>query len=274
MNMSAKYKMKHFQVKNTAMSKKPIIFNSIQKFIEYRNLNLKKSTLGFIPTMGALHSGHESLLQKSVSENEFTLLSIYVNPTQFNNPDDLLKYPKTWDKDVELASKNNVDFILAPEFNEIYSDNYRYKISESEFSKILCGAHRPGHFDGVLTVVMKLLNIAQANKAYFGEKDFQQLQLIKDLVSTFFMSTEIISCPTLRETDGLAMSSRNIRLSAEGRKKAPLIFKALTNSATLVEARRQLENQKIQIEYLEEHFGRRFIAAFIDQVRLIDNVKK
>lgn len=249
------------------------IFNSIADFIRFRNENLKFKKVGFVPTMGALHAGHASLLKESAADCEVTVLSIYVNPTQFNNPDDLKKYPRTWEADLQLAQQNGAQIVISPQYEEMYSDNYRYKVTENEFSKILCGVHRPGHFDGVLTVVMKLLNIVDADRAYFGEKDFQQLQLIKDMTKNFFMKTEIVACPTLREKDGLAMSSRNVRLTETGRLKAPAIFAALKNSKSAAEAREQLQKQNIEVEYLEEHFGRRFIAAFIDQVRLIDNVQ-
>lgn len=249
------------------------IFDSITDFIRFRNENLKTKKVGFVPTMGALHAGHASLLKQSAADCEVTVLSIYVNPTQFNNPDDLKKYPRTWEADLQLAQQNGAKIVISPQYEEMYSDNYRYKVTENEFSKILCGAHRPGHFDGVLTVVMKLLNIVDADRAYFGEKDFQQLQLIKDMTKNFFMKTEIVACPTLREKDGLAMSSRNVRLTEAGRLKAPAIFAALKNSNSAAQAREQLQKQNIEVEYLEEHFGRRFIAAFIDQVRLIDNVQ-
>lgn len=249
------------------------IFESIAEFIKYRDQHLVSKKVGFVPTMGALHEGHASLLRQSTQENEVTVLSIYVNPTQFNNTDDLKKYPRTWEVDIEVAKKYGATIVISPRYEEMYADNYRYKVTEGEFSKILCGAHRPGHFDGVLTVVMKLLNIVNASKAYFGEKDFQQLQLIKDMSRSFFMKTEIVPCPTLREKDGLAMSSRNVRLTETGRKKAPMLYEALKNAKTVAEAREKLQNQNIEVEYLEEHFGRRFIAAFIDQVRLIDNVQ-
>jgi len=249
------------------------IFESVAEFIQYRDQNLSHKKVGFVPTMGALHEGHASLLQKSAQENDVTVLSIYVNPTQFNNPEDLKKYPRTWEADLEIAKKNGAQIVISPKYEEMYADNYRYKVTESEFSKILCGAHRPGHFDGVLSIVMKLLNIVSPQKAYFGEKDYQQLQLIKDMTLSFFMKTEIVPCPTLREKDGLAMSSRNVRLTEAGRKKAPAIYEALKNSKSAHEARERLLSQNVEVEYLEEHFGRRFIAAFIDQVRLIDNVQ-
>jgi pantoate--beta-alanine ligase len=223
--------------------------------------------------MGALYDGHASLLKKSASENDVTVLSIFVNPTQFNNPEDLKKYPRTWEADVEIAKAAGTNVILSPSYEELYADNYRFKISESEFSKKLCGAYRPGHFDGVLTVVMKLLGIVAADRAYFGEKDYQQLQLITDMVGTFFIRTEIIPCPIVRESDGLAMSSRNVRLSAEGRKKASLLYKVLCDGLSFEKAKSVLRDSQIEVEYLEEHFGRRFIAAYLEGVRLIDNVK-
>jgi pantoate--beta-alanine ligase len=249
------------------------IFDSISNFISFRKTHLISKKIGLVPTMGALHTGHASLVQTSARQNEITILSIYVNPTQFNNPEDLKKYPRTWEADLKLAQQSGAQIVIAPQYEEIYADQYRYKITESEFSKILCGQFRPGHFDGVLTIVMKLLQIVQADNAYFGEKDFQQLQLIKDMAAAFFIKSDIIGCPTFREDDGLAMSSRNLRLTAEGRKKSPLIFKAITEADSIETARKVLEKEKIEVEYLEEHYGRRFIAAYIDQVRLIDNVK-
>jgi len=253
------------------MGKTPLIFHSIKEFIAYRDALPATTRVGFVPTMGALHAGHAQLLARSSAENEINVLSIYVNPTQFNNPEDLKKYPKTWEADLQLASAHGVNVVLVPVYEEIYVDQYRYQISENDFSKKLCGAHRPGHFDGVLTIVMKLLQIVRPQRAYFGEKDFQQLRLIQDLAGSFFVRTEIIPVPTMREEDGLAMSSRNVRLTPEGRKKAPLIYQAL-KAHDLNIARKQLDESGIEVEYLEEIFNRRFVAAIIDGVRLIDNV--
>lgn len=249
------------------------VFNSIKEFILFRdslNNNLK---VGFVPTMGALHQGHANLIKRCSRENDVAILSIFVNPTQFNNPEDLKKYPRTFDQDVKIANENGAQVIISPTFEEIYPDNYKYQISENSFSKILCGKHRPGHFDGVLTVVMKLLQIVNPNNSYFGEKDFQQLQLIKDMTKAFFLRTQIVSCETIREEDGLALSSRNIRLSTEGRKHAPFIYKAIVKYSDTDQAKEFLKSNAIELEYLEEHFGRRFIAVNIDGVRLIDNVE-
>ncbi len=247
------------------------IFESIAEFMKYRSS--LHGSVGFVPTMGALHQGHASLLRQSVSENDFTVLSIYVNPTQFNNPEDLQKYPKTLDADLAMAKDCNVHAVILPQFQEIYADNYRYVISEKNFSNELCGAHRPGHFDGVLTVVMKLFNMVSPQKAYFGEKDFQQLLLIEDMVKTFFMKVQIVRGPTVREESGLAMSSRNTRLSNEGRKKAALIYQFLKNEKTIEDVKNQLLKNGFIIDYVEQKFNRRFVAATLENVRLIDNVE-
>ncbi|MEK6628826.1 MAG: pantoate--beta-alanine ligase [Bdellovibrionota bacterium] len=249
------------------------VFESIHKFMIYRDSLKADLKIGFVPTMGALHGGHAELIKRSSQENDLTVLSIFVNPTQFSNSDDLKKYPRTWESDIKVAETSGADIVLAPNFEEAYPDNYKFKLSENEFSLILCGAHRPGHFDGVLTVVMKLLQIVNPNRAYFGEKDFQQLKLIQDMTAALFLRTQIVACATRREEDGLAMSSRNVRLSPEGRKKAPLLYKALLEYSDFAEAKNFLNSHGIEVEYFEQHFSRRFIAAMIDGVRLIDNVK-
>ncbi|MBV2169569.1 MAG: pantoate--beta-alanine ligase [Bdellovibrio sp.] len=233
----------------------------------------KKGSVGFVPTMGALHAGHEELLRRARKENDFVVLSIFVNPTQFNDPTDLEKYPKTWEQDLEMAKRNGVDAILFPQYKDMYPDEYRYKVSENEYSKLLDGAHRPGHFDGVLSVVMKLFNIVSPTKAYFGEKDFQQMTLIQGMVQAFFMNLEIVPVPTVREKDGLAMSSRNTRLSKEQRALAPAIYKAITESASAEEATTKLSSQGFVVDYVTDIGHRRFVAAKLGEVRLIDNVQ-
>ena len=155
----------------------------------------------------------------------------------------------------------------------MYPDDYRYKITENEFSKILDGAHRPGHFDGVLTVVMKLFQLSTPTRAYFGEKDFQQLQLIKGMVESFFLDLEIIPVPTVREADGLAMSSRNVRLTEEERTKAPEIFKAITSHRSAEEVKNHLNSLGFEVDYVTDIGQRRFVAAKLGNVRLIDNVQ-
>jgi len=235
-------------------------------------------SIGFVPTMGALHAGHLSLLERSRKENDLTVLSIYVNPTQFDNKEDLKNYPNTLDRDCELARTAGVDEILVPTFEQLYPDNYTYQISETKFSNTLCGAHRPGHFNGVLTVVMKLLQIVQAERSYFGEKDFQQLKLIEGMVAAFFLETTIVACPTVREKDGLAMSSRNVNLNASNRATAPNFHEILRGARSTNEARSQLVDLGFEVEYIEDlslSGGlRRFGAVKLGGVRLIDNVQR
>ncbi len=231
--------------------------------------------VGFVPTMGALHKGHESLIRRSVTESNITVVSIYVNPTQFDNQRDLAVYPNTLAEDKAILKDLGVDVLLMPTFEQIYPDGFRYQVSESEFSRELCGAHRDGHFTGVLTVVMKLLNIVRPARAYFGEKDFQQYQLIKDMARTFFLDVEIVPCEIVRESDGLALSSRNLNLDACAREKAPLIHNLISGNSTDDEIARQLEIAGFNVDYVQSRYGRRFAAAKVGEnpvVRLIDNV--
>lgn len=247
------------------------VLKSPEEMFEWRKS--AKGSVGFVPTMGALHDGHASLLTKARGENENLVLSIFVNPTQFNNPDDLKSYPKTWEHDLALAQRLGVDVVFYPQFVDMYPDNYLYKISESSFSNELDGAHRPGHFDGVLTVVNKLFNLIQPQRAYFGEKDYQQLTLIKGMAKAFFMPITIVPVPTLREESGLAMSSRNLLLTEENKVKAPLIYKTITTAKSPEEARRLLTDAGFKVDYVVDREGRRFVAAFAGSVRLIDNVE-
>ncbi|MGZ3689254.1 MAG: pantoate--beta-alanine ligase, partial [Bdellovibrionota bacterium] len=203
----------------------PRIFESVAEWKKFRPE--LSGGLGFVPTMGALHEGHLSLCERSREENAGTLVSLFVNPTQFNDPRDLERYPRTLEADLEKLTRAGVDYVLCPSSSELYPDDYRFRVSESEKSVLLCGAHRPGHFDGVLTVVLKLLNLAGADAAYFGEKDFQQLTLIREMTEALFHPTRIVGCPTVREADGLAMSSRNRLLSPEARKLAPALASVL-----------------------------------------------
>lgn len=248
------------------------VIRSPQEFKQWRR-DQAGMTVGFVPTMGALHAGHESLIQRCREETELCVLSIFVNPTQFNDPKDFEKYPATWDQDLAMAEKNGVDVIFYPRAEEMYPDGYHYKVIENEFTGVLCGATRPGHFDGVLSVVMKLFNVVSPTKAYFGEKDFQQLTLIQGMVRAFFMDLIIVPVPTLREADGLAMSSRNLRLTSEQRAQAPAIYKAIKTATSAAEAAAQLTEQGFKVDYVTDLKGRRFAAAFLGDVRLIDNVQ-
>ena len=251
------------------------VIQSTVELIQFResfSFSGSLSKIGFVPTMGALHEGHASLLKKAREENQLIILSVFVNPTQFNNPNDLTGYPKTFEHDLSMARKEKVDVLFFPKYEDIYADNYRFKLTENEFSKKLCGAHRPGHFDGVLTVVLKLLMLTKANKAYFGEKDYQQLKLVQDMAKALFVETKIIGCPTFREHSGLAMSSRNLRLSPQALEKASLIYKTIKNNSAN-EAFEKLKSAGFDVDYVEEHFGRRFVAASLEGIRLIDNVE-
>lgn len=247
------------------------VLKSPQEMLEWRKS--AKGSVGFVPTMGALHDGHASLLTRARGENENLVLSIFVNPTQFNNPDDLKTYPKTWEQDLALAQRLGVNAIFYPQFEDMYPDKYLYKISESSFSNELDGAHRPGHFDGVLTIVHKLLSLVQPQRAYFGEKDYQQLKLIQGMVQAFFLPVSIVPVPTMREDSGLAMSSRNLLLTEENRIKAPLIYKTITTAISANEAQKILSDAGFKVDYVVDKDGRRYVAAFAGDVRLIDNVE-
>ncbi len=229
-------------------------------------------SLGFVPTMGALHAGHLSLLRRARRENDLTVASVFVNPAQFNDPRDLQRYPRTLSADIKMLESEGTDYLLLPSVHDMYPDGYTYRVSETTDSRELCGAHRPGHFEGVLTVVIKLLNLVRADRAYFGEKDFQQFRLIKGMAEAFFIGTKIIPCPTLREADGLAMSSRNLLLEPAHRALAPALYKALRSKVRPEEIKRQLAKLGFEPDYVAERWGRRFAAAKLGKVRLIDNV--
>jgi pantoate--beta-alanine ligase len=229
-------------------------------------------SLGFVPTMGNLHAGHASLIKRSVEENDLTVLSVFVNPTQFDDPDDLSRYPQTPHLDCEMAEKLGVDYVLMPDRAQLYRDDYRFEIKEKRDSLLLEGLHRVGHFNGVLTVVMKLLSLVRPARAYFGEKDYQQYRLIKDMAASFFMSVEIIPCAIVREASGLALSSRNQRLSAEGREKAAELSRLLFSRCSVDLMIEKLKSFGIEVDYVADIDGRRFAAVVIESVRLIDNV--
>ena len=228
--------------------------------------------IGFIPTMGALHEGHRSLLQRARAENDRVVMSVFVNPTQFDNKDDLAAYPRTLESDLEFAG-DLVDAVVAPTAAALYADEYRYRVIETDLSHVMEGKQRPGHFDGVLTVVMKLLNIVRPTRAYFGRKDWQQLQLVRGMVSAFFLPVEIVECETEREPDGLAMSSRNRRLSSAARAGAAAFPRILSDAGDAEEVRRALGAAGFSVDYVEERGGVRLGAVRLEGVRLIDNVR-
>ena len=229
-------------------------------------------TIGLVPTMGALHAGHLALLQRARQENDVVVLSVFVNPTQFNDPNDLANYPRTLEADVVMAAPFT-DAVLAPPADEFYPDRFRYRVTEVEMSRRWEGAHRPGHFDGVLTVVLKLFNVVQPRRAYFGEKDWQQLQLVRGMVDALLLPVEIVACPTVRESDGLAMSSRNRRLSALGRAHAAEFPHVLRDARDAKSAAANLKVRGFEVDYVDDFEGVRLGAVRVDGVRLIDNVR-
>jgi pantoate--beta-alanine ligase len=235
-------------------------------------LETADQSVGFVPTMGALHAGHVALIEQSAAENVSTLVSIFVNPTQFNDAKDCTSYPTPMVADLELCEKLGVAAVFMPQYGMLYPDDYTYRLTELEMSTVLEGAMRPGHFDGVLTVVLKLLILAMADSAYFGEKDWQQLQLVRGLARAYFMETEIVGVATVREDDGLALSSRNERLSEAGRTLAPEFPRVLSSALDCAMARAELESLGFDVEYVDERDGRRLGAVQVDGVRLIDNV--
>ncbi len=227
--------------------------------------------IGFVPTMGALHAGHLALLQRARAENERVVLSIFVNPTQFNDANDFARYPRALEADLELA-RRYIDAVLAPPQEEFYPDGYRFRVTECGLSRRWEGEHRPGHFDGVLTIVLKLFNLVQAQRAYFGEKDWQQLQLVRGMVEALLLPVEVVACPTVRDVDGLALSSRNRRLSAAGRARAAAFPEALRSSHDASSAAAALAAQGFEVDYVDDAEGRRLGAVRLEGVRLIDNV--
>ncbi|HAZ7572403.1 pantoate--beta-alanine ligase [Legionella sp. PATHC032] len=247
------------------------IFHNLNEWIRFRNTLSPDLYLGFAPTMGNLHSGHASLFLASSKENHYTVSSLFVNPTQFNNPDDYTHYPRTLDADLELMTQNGVDFCILPNENEIYADGYAYQVQENQLGQLMEGKHRPGHFNGVLTIVMKLFNLVKPTRAYFGEKDYQQLLLIQGMVKALFMDIEIKSCPTVREKSGLACSSRNNRLNPSQREIADEFAKIFHQNKSPAMISKELEALGITVEYIEEFQGRRFAAVKIGDIRLIDN---
>lgn len=263
-----------------------------------KDVRSAEQSIGFVPTMGALHEGHISLIRQSANDNDSTVCSIFVNPIQFNNPEDLKKYPRDLSYDLSLLSKEKCDLVFAPGVAEIYPDEIREKYDFGYLETIMEGKYRPGHFHGVAVVVKRLLDIIQPDRAYFGEKDYQQLMIIKTLVKNLDLPVEIIPCPIVREPDGLAMSSRNIRLSKKGRELAPAIHRILQQAAGMKEihdvskikalVEREFEKHPYcTLEYFEiadpetllplSHLesGKKamaFVAVFIEGIRLIDNI--
>ncbi|HET9572077.1 MAG TPA: pantoate--beta-alanine ligase [Bacteroidales bacterium] len=262
---------------------------------EYKSLD---NTIGLVPTMGALHEGHIRLVERCVQENNICVVSVFVNPTQFNDKNDLISYPRTPEQDAEMLRKAGCKFIFMPSAEEMYPEADTRVFEFGALERVMEGSFRPGHFNGVAQIVSKLFDIVMPNRAYFGEKDFQQLAIIRKMTSDLALPIEIVPCPIVREKDGLAMSSRNRRLSSEEREKAPLIAQLLFKSATFVSVKsipdtisfvkRNLEaDPTFRLEYFEIVDGDTLqpveswedsnhivgcIAVFCGPVRLIDNI--
>jgi pantoate--beta-alanine ligase len=278
----------------------PVFYGKVALIDNLKSITSINSTIGFVPTMGALHDGHLSLMQQSLEENDTTVVSIFVNPTQFNNPEDLLKYPRTLEEDIrKIAGLNPNIIVYAPAADDVYegkvlSQSFNFDGLENQME----GKFRPGHFDGVGTIVKRLFEIVQPTNAYFGEKDFQQLQIIKKMVTKNKLPVHVVGCAIFREKNGLAMSSRNERLTTKERATAAFIYKILleikdkfatNNVATIntwVETSFE-DHPAFQLEYFqiaeeetlipcefkkENKKYRAFIAVFINNIRLIDTI--
>jgi len=276
------------------------VFTSVKSLRNYLDQqSLQQRSIGLVPTMGALHEGHISLIERAVQQTDVTVCSIFVNPTQFNNPEDLLKYPRTPEADYAMLEKAGCSAVFAPSVEEMYPEQPLLKINFGTLEIVMEGASRPGHFNGVGIVVSKLFNIVRPHKAYFGQKDLQQVSIIKRLVSDLAFDLELVICPTVRESDGLAMSSRNRRLNNAERNLAPEIYRILTaakenllDGKAVEEVTNLAKNELLAIpaytlDYIEiidlktlqsvEHIGLAgsnaiCIAVFLGPIRLIDNV--
>ncbi|AUD07171.1 pantoate--beta-alanine ligase [Spirosoma pollinicola] len=274
-------------------------FDTVAALRQHLNSIRSEQTIGLVPTMGALHEGHITLIETARRENDVVVSSIFVNPTQFNNPDDLARYPRTLEEDCEKLEAAGCDVVFAPSVSEMYPETPLLRMNFGELETVMEGAFRPGHFNGVGIVVAKLFNIVQADRAYFGQKDLQQVAVIRRLVRDLSFPVELIRCPTVRERDGLAMSSRNRNLTEVERKQATTLFKALTLAHELLTEGLDVEQAKAAVTGLfadNPHFRLEYVdvvnantlqvasevlapgqtaiclAAHLGKVRLIDNL--
>lgn len=244
----------------------------VKKIDEVRNLvkewKAKGLTIGYVPTMGALHEGHESLIKRAVKENDKVIVSVFVNPTQFGPNEDYDSYPRNIEKDMELCKNAGAAAVFNPEPSEMYSDNKSTTVSVSGLTEVLCGARRPGHFNGVCLVITKFFNIVKPDRAYFGQKDAQQVAVLKRMVRDLSFDVEIVPCPIIREDDGLAKSSRNTYLSADERKAA------LVLSISLTTAKEMLDNGERNADKIKEtmifEINKEPLAK-IDYVEIVDS---
>jgi len=250
-----------------------LVISSLSEWQALRKTFPKDQRVGLVPTMGNLHAGHASLLNKARNNNDITVLSLFVNPTQFNDSSDYHRYPKTLSDDQNIARTQGIDYLFLPDEKAIYPDQYAYRVSENVLGLLMEGEHRPGHFEGMLTVVMKLFLLTKPHRVYFGEKDFQQLQLIKGLVKAFFMDIEVVGCATVREPSGLAMSSRNQFLSHSEKSLAALFPQLLASSTDPRIITTRLTDAGFRVEYVQRYGDRMLGAVRLGTVRLIDNIQ-
>lgn len=229
--------------------------------------------VAFVPTMGALHEGHLSLVRQAQRDSDIVIVSIFVNPTQFNNPNDLSSYPQRISEDIEQLKSCGVNYVFLPKADAIYPNGYHYRVQEDQWSEGLCGGTRPGHFDGVLTVLIKLFNIVKPQRVYMGLKDYQQWKLVRGMCEDFFMDIDVVGVPTVRTAEGLALSSRNLNLSPEQVQLATKFASVIKQRKSLDLIQQELEGMGLKVDYLEERWGRRFAAVFVGPVRLIDNIE-
>lgn len=247
------------------------IVTDLSIWYEYRK-NLHNKNVGFVPTMGNLHEGHLALCRRAQAENEVVVVSIFINPMQFNQSQDFDRYPRTLEQDQALLESLSVDVLFLPTASLIYPDQYEIQVAENKISSRLEGEFRPGHFTGMLTVILKLLNLIRPTRAYFGEKDYQQFLLVEKMARALFLPVEIIPCQTVRTVDGLALSSRNSRLNAAQHEQAVRFAQMLQNGASPSEIKESLQYAGFKVEYVADAWGRRLAAVWLDDVRLIDNI--
>ena len=246
------------------------VFTKIVEIQEHiRQLKRAGKQIGFVPTMGYLHAGHLSLIEAAVKENDLVVVSIFVNPKQFGPREDFAEYPRDLERDLDLISQAGGEIVFIPETAEIYPENFQSYVEVREITANLCGAKRPGHFLGVATVVNKLFNIIKPDKAYFGQKDAQQCQVIKRMVLDLNMDVEIIVCPIVREADGLALSSRNVYLNQEERKQATVLSQALFKAQELI---RDGERDSTTIKNIMEKMITQKPLAKIDYISIVDEI--
>lgn len=252
-----------------------IVIESISELVHWRKSLPSQNTVGFVPTMGALHEGHLKLIRNCQDECDVTVVSIFVNRKQFNQASDFEAYPKNLEVDLNTL-KNSLKIqptvVFAPQESDIFPQSDQFLVTESDLSLILEGKHRPGHFNGMLTIVLKLLNISQPHRLYMGLKDLQQYLLVKNMIESLFLQIKIVGVETERETTGLAMSSRNSRLTREQRVNASILYKSLSETNSPVVAKEILEKSGFEVEYMSELAGRKVAAVWFHGVRLIDNV--